>query len=496
MANINGIHGLSTPTINTLIAAFGNDMINLVTGLGYGLNLTSTYNVEFESFLGSLFFQNGIDRPLSFDGSVWSTKHLARPPLGNYIKAWRSRSTLYVGFVNIQGVSYPSRVMFCALPKNNTIQWGYEYGTNLVTHKNNANVSAFGAGFKTYQIQRGDPFFILSGNDIGEYKVLSIGDDQQLTLDKPLTTEATGISYWVGGNWFDVGPDDGDFITWMEENNDYLTIYKRDSLYRINTLDGSSKTKVRGAYGTTSGRSVVNLHELSIYYHNDIGLAKGFYAYNGGYSQKISAPIDNHIAGINSNAMPVAWREGELYRCFVGNCVNLSRNINIINAVFTWDYASKAWSIDPIDDIITCSNEFRQSLNKLAYLGTTGSNVLITPQGSTYNGKDIPFAFETGPIFPFGSSWIAAFYRIQIMSRLMKGTQVQYKRVYKPFTIDMDWIDLKEITDDRTELYFPLHLNQAAGIKLRLLGISDATPEGYIEKITLFAKQKTTIVQQ
>lgn len=497
ISNILGIKGLSTPNLNVLVAAYGNDIINLATGLGGGLNLSPNFNVEFESFLGSLFFQNGVDRPLtSSNGNTWTTKHVARPPLGLYLKAWRSRSTLYVGNVTIQGVQYPSKVMFSALPNNNTIQWGYEYGNNLVTHAGNPNVSAAGAGFKTFQIQRGDSFFILTGNDIGEYKVISVNADQQITLDKPLTTEASGTSYWVGGNWFDVGPDDGDFITWMEENNDFLMVYKRDSLYRINTLDGSNKTKVRGAYGTTSGRSVINLHELSIYYHNDIGLAKGFYAYNGGYSQKISAPIENHIAGISPAAMPVAWREGELYRCYVGNIVNLAQNINIPNAVVTWDYETKAWSIDPIDDVPVCSTEFRQALTKMSYFGTNSDSVMVTPSGNTYNGKDIPFNAETGIVFPFGSSWIGTFYRLQIFSRNMKGIQVQYKRAYQPFRIDQDWQDLGEIKDDRTELFFPLQNHQMAGIKLRFLNMSATSPEGYIEKVTMFVMPKTTVIQQ
>lgn len=498
MADLSGLHGFIVPNQNTLIAAYGNDMVNVAAGTGYGLRITPNVNVEFESFVGSLFFQNGTDRPLTFDGQSWTTKHVARPPLGTFIKAWRSRSTLYVAGVYINGVYYPSRVMFCAQPNNNTIQWGYEYGNNLITHAGNADVSAPGAGFKTYQLQRGDPIFIQSGNDIGEYKIIEVGGDQQLTLDRPLTTDATGVMFWAGGNWFDVGSDDGDFITWQEENNDFLMIYKRDSLYRINTLDGSNITKVRGAYGTTSGRSVINLHELSLYYHSDTGLANGFYAYNGGYSQKISAPIDNHVAGIDPTFAPIAWREGELYRCFVGNIVNAAQNINVQNAVMTWDYASKAWSIDPIDDVPLCSTDFRQSLKKLTYFGTAGNMIMATPSGNTYNGKNIPFMVETGIIFPFGSSWIGTFFRAQIFSKNMKGIQVQYKLCYGPFDIDADWTDFKngELNKARTEMFFNLNRNQASGIKLRFLNMSATTPEGYIEKVTLFVKPKTTVLQQ
>lgn len=495
MANVLGIKGLSAPALNVLMAAYGNDMINLATGQGYGLGISPNFTVEFESFLGSLFFQNNNDRPLSFDGNVWSTKHLARPPLGKYIRVWRSRSRMYVGYVTILGTLYPSRVMFCDLPINGTVQWGWEYGTNLQTVAGSATVFAKNAGFQTYNVKRGDPFFILTGADAGEYRVLSVDADQQVTLDKPMKFSSLGIQFWAGGNWFDVGPDDGDFITWMEENNDQICVFKRDSVYKLNASDGSSKTKIRGALGTTSGRSVVNLHELTIYYHAGTALSTGFYAYNGLYAQKLSTPIDNHIAGIDPSTFPVAWREGELYRAFVGNVVNRVYNITIPNAVMTWDYLTKTWSVDPIDDVPTCATEFRQGLVKLSYFGTTTDAVMATPQGVTYNGKDIPFEGEIPDIYPLGTEWICDFVCVQVYSKNMKGTLIQYRRRLMPFDSEKDWHDLGEIQSDMTELDFDLETNQASGIDLRVISISGTTPEGRIEKFTVWYKPKTQILK-
>lgn len=495
MANINGIKGLSTPILNVLLAAYGNDIVNLGSGQGYGLGINPNFPVEFESFLGSLFFQNGNDRPLSFDGTIWNTKHLARPPLGKFLRVWRSRSRLYVGYVTIAGTLYPSRVMFCDLPVNATVQWGFEYGTTLRTVAGSPTVFAQNAGFKTYNVKRGDPFFILSGLDVGQYNVISVDADQQLTLDKPLTTTSLGLSFWAGGNWFDVGPDDGDFITWMEENNDQLCIFKRDSLYKLNASDGSSKTKVRGALGTTSGRSVANLHELTIYYHAGTSLSTGFYAYNGLYAQKISTPIDNHIAGINPGSFPVAWREGELYRAFVGSIVNRSFDLNIPNAVMTWDYLTKTWSIDPLDDVVTCATEFRQGLLKLSYFGTTTDTVMATPLGVTYNNKEIPFEAEIPHIYPLGTQWICEFANLDVISTNMKGTLIQYRRRLTPFDAEKDWHDLGEIQSDLTQLDFGLEDNQAFGIDLRVINISGTTPEGRIDKFTLWYRPKTQIIK-
>ncbi len=494
MSDIAGIGSLSTPSTNALIAAYGNDMVNIATGKGGGLALTSGYDVEFESFLGSLFFQNGIDQPLSYNGSVWSKKHLAQPPIGKLLRVWRSRSRMYVGYINILNTQYPSRVWYCDLPKNNTIQWGYAFGNNLQQFANTQSIASANNGFKLFGIKVGDPVFITTGPNIGQYTVFSVGNDQQITLVETLPFASSGDSFWVGGNYFDVGPDDSDFLTELSENNDFLICFKRDSLYKINQSDGSSITKIRGAYGTTSGRSVINLHEITLYWHQGVGLETGFYAYNGLYSQKISAPIDNHISGMSQNIVPIAWREGELYRCYIGNLVNSAFDINITNAVATWDYTTKTWSIDPITDVPVCATEFRQNVLKQTYFGTNTNQVMVTPQGSTYNGKPTPFSVALSTIYPAGPANICVFTRVHIISHDMHGTQVQYRLHLKPFDTDEEFRDLGQLDRDRTEFKFLLRNAQASGIEFRLLGLDIQPLEGRIDKLILWFKPKTDII--
>lgn len=511
MANITGLKGLSTPTVSKLIASYGDDMVDAFTGKGFGLALTPGNNVEMETFLGSLMFQNGVDRPLSYDGTFWTTTNLALPPIGKYMRVWRSRQRVYVAYCTLSfgpvwgKTVFPSRVFYCDLPKSNTIQWGIMYGGNLNTTANDSRVFMPNAGFQTYGIKRGDPLFITNGgdlgtyadNDIGQYTIISVDSDQQVHLDKPLTKSFGGLAFWAGGNWFDVGPDDSDFITWMEINNDTLLIFKRDTLYRVTNSDGSSITQIRGAYGTTSGRSVKSIHEVTVYWYSGIGLSTGFYAYNGLYSQNISRPLDNHIAGIDPNVNPVAWTEGELYRCFVGNIINFSKGINVPNAVLTWDYVTKTWSVDPISDIPTVATEFRQSKNKSAYFGTTTDSVMVTPQGTTANSIDLDFSANVGTLYPQGSMTICEYLRIQIISRNMEGVQVQYRLHLKPFASDPEFRDLGEINNERTEIYFKKlpEWNKASGIEIRFQATDGRPAEGSIDKFTLFYRPSTTVIR-
>ena len=493
MSNVIGLHGLSkSDGTNILVAAYGNGFVNVATGLGYGIPITSTNNVEMDVFLESLFFQNYVDTPLTFNGTTWGKQHVTKLPLSKYIKQQGER--VYLGYVKIGSVEYPSRVWYSDLPSNNTIQWGYEIGTNGVAIAGNTLFSSANAGFKTYGIKKGDPLFIISGSNIGQYAVQSVSADQQLILTEPLPFSGTGISYWVGGNFIDFNRDDGDFITWLEENDNQLIAFKRDSLHRY---DGSRRVKIRDAVGTTSGRSVANLRDLTIYFHGSQGVLTGIYAYDGTDSVKISSPIDKHIAGISTSMYTsvVGWTENNLYRLYVGDINNSDYNLSISSAVCTYDYSSKAWSVDPITDIIKVATQFRQSGTRQTYFGTDDDEVILTPNGNDFNGSSIPWGFETKAIYPSETEIVNTFNRIQIISEFANGTRVLYKLLLTPYDSDKDWNALGQLDHERSELYLPESHNQASGIKLKFIGIDTQEATAMIKKISIFYVKGSTLIK-
>jgi len=496
MSNVLGLRGLSTPNINTLIAAYGNGFVNLNDGSGYGIPITPNQNVEFEVFLQSIFYQNFIDRPLTFDGTVWSTKHVAKVPIAKYIRRWQG--AMYLGYIKILGTDYPSRIWKSDLPKNNTIQWGFESGTNLSSISGNPLVSSANSGFKTYNIKRGDPFIITTGPNAGEYSVKSVSDDQQIILTTPLQYTSSGDSFFCGGNYFDVERDDGDFITWVGDNNSYfykqLMIYKRDSLHRY---DGQRLTQVQGAPGTTSGRSVVNIKELNLYFYGASGLDTGIYAYDNRDSIKISSPVEDHIQGIDPANYDkiIGWRERNLARMYVGNIVNTDKGINVPNAVITYDYPTKAWSVDPIADVVVCSTEFRQGNVKSVYFGTNTDAVMKTPSGNSFNGQPITWSFSTHVFYPLGTAYVNEFTRVQILSENAGGVIVRYKLHLTPFTTWSEFEGLGSIKEERTEFKLPLGKSQASGIEFLFLGTDTMKATALIKKISIFYKKGTTVIQ-
>lgn len=494
---ITGLHGLVLPSSSTLMAAVGNDMVNIGTGLGYGLNLTAGKQVEFENFLQSLFFQNYTDTPLTFNGTAWTRNNVSKVPLSKYIKLWKGQ--LYLGYINIAGAEYPSRIWRSDPPRNNMLTWGYETGTNLTTIAGNSLVSSANAGFLANNIKRGDPFYITSGAAAGEYRVFTVSADQQIILTNIYpylapSQSSTGASYWAGGNWIDFDRDDGDFITGLAENTYQLIVFKRDSLHRY---DGLKPAKVRGAVGTTSPRSISNLHELTIYFYGGIGVRTGFYAYDGRESIKISAPIEDYIQGINMNNFStiVAWTEGELYRAFVGDISNTNTTDVVPKAVVTWDYNTRTWSIDPIADNITVANSFRQFVTQQIFLATDQDEIMITPSGYSFNGQPIPWQVTTNTMYPSGTENINTFSRVQILSDNAGGIQVKYRLHLTPFDSEPNFNGLGQLTKEKTELFIPEGRNQASGIEFQFTGTGIQEPTPLIKKLSLFYKKESTIIQ-
>lgn len=495
MVDIDGLYGYnkSSATNNKLLAAYGNDIINVDTGAGYGAGLTTSSKGEFATYLDYCFFVNGVDATRSFDGSTWTTTGARnRCPIAKYVKVFGTK--LYLGYVTIGSSIFPSRVWSSDLPYNNGVRWGLEYGTNLVQSASSAVITSSGALFKTYGIKVGDPVFILDGANAGQYIVQTIDSETQITLTGTLTNAVPGGStYIIGSNYFDVRTDDNDYMRGLGENSGRLLIFKLGSLSRYN---GASLFGVSGAPGTSSGRSIANIKQYTFYFHGSESTRTGVYMYDGSEVLKISTPIQPYIDGIAASMYPniVGWREGNWYRCYVGDITNTQRNISMSNVVLSFDVALGRWSIDPIEKTVKCSATFLESNSEKIFIGDDSSGVFQIPSGYSFNGSPIEWIVETGPHYPEGSEFLLNFTRVQIISRDSRGTRVRYKLYNHPTGVDDNWWTLGEITDDKTEFFVPPSHNRASGIEIRFEedGIDENTQ--YIEKISIFYTVETTTI--
>lgn len=506
MASILGIKGFnrSGTSINVLLAAYGNDIVNVSTNTGYGLNLNGN-NVEMEVFLDRVFVQNGNDRPISFDGTSFSHAYVGRCLVSKYIK--KNKSKIYLGFCSFpspqapldtsnNAITFPSRVFNSDFFKGNNLTWGIEWGRNGRTEAGSPffNLSATDApliqDFVTSNIKIGDSLFITNGNTqltSKEYKVKNIISPYRLEVTENFPVTTTALHFWVSGNWFDVGTDDNDSIMGFGENYNNLIILKRLSLWYQTPRE---LKQVENAFGTSSQRSVINHKRYTYYFHGSEPAITGIYRFDGASSVLISRGIDPYIRGISSALYDnvVGWREGDDLRWYLGATDNTNENIDLDRAVATLSTSLQAWSVDPIADVITCSTRYRKGNREDSYCGTDDDEVLQMGNGNTFNTAPITAILETKVYYPSGTSIINDIPRIQVLGKNTKGIKIKYKLWNAPELVDDNWIGLGELQEDKTELVLPQIHKISSGIQLRTEDMNSLENDGLVEKFTIFFK--------
>jgi len=483
--NIDGLYGMNLSAgTNKLLAAYGNDVVDVVAGTGYHQNLTAGSSAEMVTYVDNLYLVNGTDATRSFDGTNWtSTNYRVRCPIAKYIYNYRTR--LYLAYTTINGTDYASRVVYSGLPHNDDARWEIEWGSALEQTADSAVVTDRKANFITANIKAGDPIFILAGNNAGEYTVSSVDSEIQLTLVEDLVNTVASSTYWVGSNWFDVKTDNNDYIRGLGENSDRLLIFKLNSIHRYND---TSLFQIGDYPGTSSHRSIQNVNSYTYYFHGSESTRTGIYVYDGSSVVKVSAAIQPYVDGIAASIFPtiVGWREGDWYRCYVGDIDNAQRNISEDKVILSHNSVTNKWSIDPINKTVKAKATWLESNEQKIFFGDDSAEVFQTPSGYSLDGESLAWALETGVHYPEDSESINRFNRIQIISRDARAVKVQYKLYNQPKTVDDQWSELGEISEDKTELKIPRDHNWASGINIRLSETSIREATQYIEKITLF----------
>jgi hypothetical protein len=521
MANIDGIIGYNSPGgTNKLLAAFGNDIIDVSTGLGYGLNLTVGNKVQFETFIDLVFATNGVDKMRTLvGGTSWSDSFsLPKQIIPKYLKKSVNNAQMLIGNCILTpgsgtALNYKSYVFRSSVPRlgkspagaviSQSIQWAIESGRCNIKQDTKKVKAVFdGNGklpyFKTRGIRVGDPFFLLGG-DIGQYTVASVDSEYELTLNETIPSADavnTNIDFWVGSAFFPVGTDDNDEIKGFGENNSRDLIFKLFSLWYYT---GTQLKQVKGAPGTSAQRSVINDRKGNTYYfHGSSPEKTGIYRYNGVESVKISRAIDPFIFGMNASnfAEVVAWEEGDELRFFIGDLSNNNEDISMTKAVATLNTANNSWDVTPITDTIKCATNYISSNVQNAYCGNDEGQVLKMNTGYNYNGDPIALVVETGVRYPSGSEILNDYPYIQAIGRNVRGIRLSYKLWDAPVDIDDSWTPLGELAGDKTE--FPASkinklLDRAgSGIAFRIEEDGVLENNWLFEKISVFYKPDMT----
>lgn len=516
MADINGLIGYNSPSgTNLLLAAYGNDIVNVLTGLGYSLNLTSGNKTEFATFIDCVFETNGVNKMHTLVNGAWSDSFsLPKQIIPKHIKKSVNNAQLLIGNCILTPgsgtpINYKSYVFKSNFPRlgkspsgsaiSQSINWGIDSGKcNILQNTKKVVAVMDGNGhlpyFITNGIKVGDPFFLLGG-DIGQYTVASVDSEYSLTLNETIPSANsvnTNIDFWVGKNFFPVGTDDNDEIMGFGENNSRDLIFKLFSLWYYT---GTQLKQIKGAPGTSSAESIINdKMGNTFYFHGSDKEKTGIYRYDGTQSPKVSRAVDAYIQGMNPTFYPnvVTWEEGDELRFFIGDISNPDENIEMTNAVVTINTATNAWDVSPIKDVVKTSTTFIQSGVLSSYVGTDVDKVLKMNSGYDMNGVGFAGVLETGVIYPSGSYVQNEYPFIQVISRNARGLRVSYKRYDKPLDVDDEWIPLGEIKTDLTEFEPLPKLRKSAGIAFRVEEDGKLRNNWLVEKFTVFYKPDRT----
>lgn len=493
---INGIHGHSFASgTEELIIVWNNHPVIRRSGAWVHQPVTLTTNTDcyFDSFLDHVFLVNGTDSNYSYDGTTWSTTtNLNNSPIAKFVKEHKTR--LYLYNVKLGGaISKPSWCWFSDFPKNGQINYGLEYGVNLTQTASSAVVTSAGSTFITNNIKVGDPFVITTGDNVGEYTVLTVDSETQITLTANLVSNASNSTFWVGGNYLEVKTEDGDSGMGLGETSDELFLFKKNSLHRYNSVSKTLR-RVKTAPGTTSSRSIVESGGYVYWFH-----PSGIYRTQGDQEQLISNSIEDIIEGIESSFLgSVCGYRDEIkgtVNMYLGN-VTLRDGEIITNCVATFDENSEVMTFQSLNTNIKVATNWLESNVPKIYSGDTISTVYQLGTGTDHDGVAIPFGVILKPIYPAGSEAIVNFRRLKAYINNGPDVQIYYRLLYKPtkrfdvWTSDNDWKPLigRQLSD-RAEWKFPDNA-RASGVQLKI--IESSTKESFlVEKLVLYYANPT-----
>lgn len=345
--------------------------------------VTANKKMRFETFLNTVFFVNGVDPNVNGDGTGggWSnTNYIYGLPVFGLIKKWHE------GMFAAGNPSKKSRVWLSDKPTSNDLKWGWWSGTDLLLNAGSVTVTSASGRFKFVNIKPGDTLRVLTGNNVGDYIVRVVVSDTELTLATPAPNFASGQTYEVGSNWFEVGQDDGDVITALGENSDRLMIWKEQSLYRF---DGNAVQKVADV-GTPCQEAVQNIERYTLFANR-----KGIYVYDGVETTLISKKIKPFFDAIPEASLPnmTSWVEGDLYYLSIGTVTVNGKLIN--NCVVVYDISQNNLSVRSFRDSIRAAGKILEGTKVKTFLGTDGGLLLEFGNGTTYKGDAIDFEFIT-----------------------------------------------------------------------------------------------------
>ncbi len=201
------------------------------------------------------------------------------------------------------------------------------------------------------------------------------------------------------GDWIDINPDDGGYITGFSETSTFVLVFKNTGMYRLDTISKTVNPENIFNVGTPS-QEAVTLVDGVTYYFSGVDFRRT----NGGFPEDIGrAGVQDFI-----NAIPQAsWAsvslgtDGRAVYASIGN-VTLNTNQNnqttYTNVVIKFSPSDQNWSVHSYGSSFTRFATFTNSSGQNMQGADTGGNVQTINLGTTDNGIAINYFAESQEI--------------------------------------------------------------------------------------------------
>lgn len=206
----------------------------------------------------------------------------------------------------------------------------------------------------------------------------------------PVITWDTSVTT---GQWIDISPSDGDFMTAIQRFRNTMICFKTNRMYRVFDI-GQVDPDPYYAIGTSSQESVIET-KAGVFFHHSTGI----YQYNVyGIVQEVSRPIIDIIKAVPSSfyTSVIGWLDplGD-HLCWEFGPVTV-RGISYSNLVVRFSISTQVWTH------YNYPYQFGMSLRRQPFytdgtalfslVGDTAGNVFKTDTGTTDNGQPIPYS--------------------------------------------------------------------------------------------------------
>ena len=165
------------------------------------IRLTANKKVRFATFLGYLFFSNGIDAPKSWDGTVstdWGTTHLTGAPIGSIIFNAFDKLHIFTGTTDF----------YSTIPSGGIITWNTATQFIQFNPDDNDQISAVALTGGIISVMKQRAKYSWNGQSTQSDRVIDIGCTSQETVET-----IQGITYFHGTTYTTSGiyEDRGEF---------------------------------------------------------------------------------------------------------------------------------------------------------------------------------------------------------------------------------------------------------------------------------------------